>query len=409
MDLWVPAAGANLQEKNRCPMLEYFPTNYVWNLSVNLALSSGANIGEVDTICRGLVAASEQDDESATEAFFQAWCRQADALAQLAEEDLTRGRALSAGEKFGRAAVYYLTAERMQHPQYEPRSQAYRKMLDCFSRYLEAVESSARRVTIPYGEKSLAGVFVSASRKGTPVRRPCVVLLNGLDSTKEMIFGSGIQRELARRGVSSLAVDQPGVGEALRLDGMTAIAESEVWCAPIVDYLEGRDDVDSQAIGVAGWSLGGYYAPRAAAMEKRFKLCVAWGAVYDLADMQRNRGADGGQRSVPHLVEHIMWSWGLQTFEDMPAMAARMNLRSVAEEIRVPFLITHGGHDRQVPVDQAHQVYAHAINSPKRDLKIFSEREGGVEHCSADNMSNARAYMADWIAETFSEFRHGDQ
>ncbi|WP_020638681.1 hypothetical protein [Amycolatopsis balhimycina] len=36
--------------------------------------------------------------------------------------------------------------------------------------------------------------------------------------------------------------------------------------------------MDTSRIGIVGWFLGGYYAPRAAAFESRFALCVAWGA-----------------------------------------------------------------------------------------------------------------------------------
>src|SRR3712207_8009884 len=45
----------------------------------------------------------------------------------------------------------------------------------------------------------------------------------------------------------------------------------------------------SGRIGIAGWSLGGYYAPRAAAFEKRFALCVAWGANHNWGAVQRRR------------------------------------------------------------------------------------------------------------------------
>ena len=39
------------------------------------------------------------------------------------------------------------------------------------------------------------------------------------------------------------------------------------------------------------------------------------------------------------------------------------------------------------------------MNSPDRELKIFTDREGGVEHVGADNMSFGRDYIADWFAE----------
>lgn len=59
--------------------------------------------------------------------------------------------------------------------------------------------------------------------------------------------------------------------------------------------------------------------------------------------------------------------------------------------------------DRQIPIADARRQYEGAINSPKRELKIFTSREGGVEHCSADNQANATDYIADWVAETFAE------
>ena len=31
-------------------MFQYFPTNYVWNLSVNIAMNCGAQIGEIDRV-----------------------------------------------------------------------------------------------------------------------------------------------------------------------------------------------------------------------------------------------------------------------------------------------------------------------------------------------------------------------
>ena len=47
----------------------------------------------------------------------------------------------------------------------------------------------------------------------------------------------------------------------------------------------------------------------------------------------------------------------------------------------------------------AERTYEQLVNSPKRELKIFTEREGGVQHSSFDNANNAGAYIADWVAE----------
>src|SRR6266853_457547 len=80
------------RKARRSCMLEYFPTNYVWNLSTNIALVMGGNVGEVDAICRKLTDASKIAEDSGTAAFFEAWCEQADRLIELAEEDVAAGR-----------------------------------------------------------------------------------------------------------------------------------------------------------------------------------------------------------------------------------------------------------------------------------------------------------------------------
>ena len=83
-----------------------------------------------------------------------------------------------------------------------------------------------------------------------------------------------------------------------------------------------------------------------------------------------------------------------------------MNLTGHLDRIKVPFLVTHGAKDRQISVEYAHQTYEQLVNSPQRELKIFTEREGGVEHVGADNMSFGNDYIADWFAETLGGRTH---
>ena len=95
-------------------MFKYFPTNYVWNLSVNLAIEMGARMGEIETMCGPLQEAAKAPDAAGTQAFRETWVSMADRLCGLAEEDEAKGRAYSAGKKLERAALYLLNGERMQ-------------------------------------------------------------------------------------------------------------------------------------------------------------------------------------------------------------------------------------------------------------------------------------------------------
>jgi len=95
----------------------------------------------------------------------------------------------------------------------------------------------------------------------------------------------------------------------------------------------------------------------------------------------------------------VKWVFGATSMEDFLEKSRNMHLNGVLDRIRVPFLVTHGARDRQIPLEYAHQTYEQLVNSPRRELKVFTEREGGVEHVGADNMSFARDYIADWFAE----------
>ena len=86
-------------------MFKYFPTNYVWNLSVDLAIEMGARIGEIEEMCAPLQEAAKQPDAAGTPAFHAVvGAHGATSSCELAAEDEARGRLLSAGEKLSRAA-----------------------------------------------------------------------------------------------------------------------------------------------------------------------------------------------------------------------------------------------------------------------------------------------------------------
>lgn len=382
-------------------MFQYFPSNYVWSLSTMIALTHGGLIGEVDAMCAPILEAAKAGDDPGTLAFYEAWKGGGDQLVALAEADLARGHKLSAGEKLGRAALYHGIAERMQAHGFEHRLAMYRRSLDLFEQSRQLARENCVRVEIPYEGRHLSALYVRA--EGVSGRAPIIVVMNGLDSTKEMLQKSVMGTMFPRRGVSVLFVDQPGTGEALRLHGMHAVANTESWASPIVDWLETRPDVDPKRIGALGVSLGGYYCPRAVAFEPRFACGAVWGANHDWREVQRARLKREGENPVPHYWKHVQWVFGAKDLDDFLVKAEGMHLNGVLDRIRVPFLVTHGENDRQIPLKYAHQTFEQLTNCPKKDLFVFTAMgaggEGGVEHSSLDNPNNAGNRIADWLAE----------
>jgi len=377
-------------------MLAYFNI-YSWNLALSMALDAGANMDEVDRACRALRHVT--DDQVAANDFFQAWADGGARLVDSAVEDEKAGHRLSAAEKYRRACVMYITAERIPAHDYAPRLAVYDELLRTFGKYVECAGVKCEKVAVPMAGSFLPALMVSVGDEKTPA--PCIVHFNGLDGVKEYLYLCGLPQMLAQRGVSILLVDNPGVGEALRKNRLYNAPEAEIPAGACIDYLETRPDVDPKRIGMMALSLGGYHAPRATAFEPRFACCVAWGANYDWGKRFRARiaGTYSAQKSVPHYFEHIKWVLGQDSIDDCLPITDQFTLEGVLDRIHVPIYVTHGEEDRQIPVADAIRTHKECVNAPIRDLRIFSAEEGGEQHCSIGNMSLATHSMADWIAD----------
>ncbi|MDE2302295.1 MAG: prolyl oligopeptidase family serine peptidase [Sphingomonadales bacterium] len=377
-------------------LFEYFP-NYIWNLSIAIAMESGGRIGEIIDMCQPIRAAADGGADAGTPAFMAQWAAMGEKLIALAAEDEASGRAYSASDKLERASLYLFTAERMQGHGAPGRTATYAKARAAFDASTALGRINRERVEIRLAVGTMPALYTRAPGAGP---HPVVIYCNGLDSCKELLYWSRLPEALARRGVSTLCVDQPGSGEALRLQALPVDPHSESWASKAVDWLEARPEIDPARIGMTGISLGGHFAPRAVAYEPRFASGACWGANHDWLEVQHKRMKRGGENPVPHYWAHVFWAFGARDMEDFLAKAQDMNLNGHMGGIKVPFLVTHGAQDRQIDVRYAQDCYDQLVNSPRRELKIFTAREGGVEHVGADNMAYGRDYIADWFAET---------
>ncbi len=377
-------------------LFEYFP-NYIWNLSVAIAMESGGQIGEIVDMCQPIKDAADSGADAGTPQFMKQWVAMADKLIELAAEDEAKGRSFSASNKLERASLYMFTGERMQGHGHPGRDETFAKARDAFDRSTALGKLNRERVEIPLASGTMPAVWTRAPGGG---RKPAVVFCNGLDSCKELLYWTRLPEELARRGISTLCVDQPGTGEALRLQGLPVDPHSESWASRAVDWLEAQDDVDASRIGMTGISLGGHFAPRAVAYEPRFASGAVWGANHNWREVQDKRRNREGENPVPHYWAHVFWAFGATDMDDFLEKSEGMNLNGHMDRIKVPFLVTHGANDRQISVAYADDLYDQLINSPRREKMIFTSREGGVEHVGADNMSYGRDLISDWFAES---------
>ena len=381
----------------KVPWFTYFPDNYRWSFITSMGLmrvaGGGADTSEIFEVCRNL------DKDVGNDAlWFEEWKRMGDRIRAMGVAAQRRGKTLTAAGHFCRSSTYHQMADRFRFPKDRESQGVYRKSIDSFKRFVQLNDRpKAEIVDIPYeGGKSLPAYFVHAenTRKSRP---PVVVLYSGFDGTKEspMIISAGA---LARRGMSVVVVDSPGVGEAIRFRKIFLRHDYEVAGSAVLDWLEKRKDVNAKRAGIMASSLGGYYAPRTASMERRFKACLAHGAIWDYHAIWKKRIEAAFRIQLPSPGNHLAWSFNVKTAEEGLAKLEGFRLDGVVQRMKCPFLLVHGEDDQQIPLADAKSLYR-AAGSKDKTLRVYKGTDGGSQHCHMDYIAPVVGYMADWMAE----------
>jgi len=308
------------------------------------------------------------------------WCAEWQKTAayheQLGREALST---ISAGEAYLRAAICHHFAKFIFFEEGEQLRAASKATVENYLKAAPLLDPPAERVLIPYAGRQLPGNL----RKPAGVQRPpLVLLLAGLDSVKEEF--STFEPLFHRRGVATLAFDGPGQGESEFELPIEPAFEKVV--TAVVDWLQGRSDVDASRVACAGVSLGGYYASRAAAYEQRLLCAVAMGGPYDMAENFHN--------TPPQTQQAFQTRSFSPTLEAAYAKAAELTLKDCARLIRMPFLLVFGKQDRLIPYQQAERLYAE-VSSPDKRLEMYPEGN----HIANNFPYAYRPLVADWVAE----------
>ena len=307
-----------------------------------------------------------------------AWSARAAHHEKLGREALTRGHQLTAGECLQRAGVYYHFAAFLFVQDVPQMKTAHMKAVECRQAALPFLRPPGERVRIPYESGTLAGILRKPAGYDKP---PVVVMAVGLDSTKEE--GDAYEAPFLARGIATLIFDGPGQGEG-QYD-FAIRGDYEIPVKAVIDYIETRKDLDASRIGMWGVSLGGYYAPRAAAFEKRIKACIAlggpfdWGASFD---------------ALPDLTkEAFRVRSHAKTNDEAKKNAATLSLVGIAQNITCPIFIVNGRLDRIVPAADAERL-AREVKGPATLMMI----EDG-NHIATNRAYRWRSQSADWMAE----------
>jgi len=313
--------------------------------------------------------------------WLDAWCANGDLHAGLAREAEARGRTCTAGEAWVHAALSYHFAKFVWMLDMQRHRSAADRSVAALREAHRLLDPTAERVEVPFEGGTMVGTLRRPA--GVP-RPPLVLLLPGLDSTKEEFFTW--EDVFVDRGMATLSLDGPGQGETGYHTNLRA--DYEVGPIAMLDHLAGRDDLELERVGAAGVSLGGYYAPRTAAFEPRVKAACAIGGSHTFGEFWDDLPALTRETFVHHS--------GAGNAEEGRAIASSLTLTGVLPKVTQPLLVIFGKQDRLIPFQQAERV---AGEAPNAELVMYPEGN----HVCNNIPYKYRPLAADWMAERLAD------
>jgi alpha-beta hydrolase superfamily lysophospholipase len=386
----------------------------------------GADIGEC-------LSTAYRIKEGDIESWYNEWLKTADRIYKYAEDCISRGHKISAGEAYLRATNYYQNGAAFYLdtnpsdpriiPTWEKGVKSFRRAAQLFSPHVETIE-------IPYDGTTLPGYFFKADQDGYPndsqkqVARPTLILSTGLDGGQEELYFLGVAAALKRK-YNCLTFEGPGQGTVVRKQKLPFRPDWEKVVSSVINFVLSRkqEEVDPQRIALIGYSMGGYLAPRAAAFEDRIAACIAYDGVLSIYDAwisqlqsirkdieKRNAAVVNAvintimnfDIGTKWKITHSMSVFGANSALELIEKVSEYSMYDIADKIKCPTLLLAGEKDHSF-ADQAKKLYD-LLKCPKKYI-MFTTEEGAEDHCHVAALSLANQRIFDWLDETLTKRR----
>lgn len=374
------------------------------------AYGDGGAVGEIYSTVRRIV---DGDIESWT----VAWKDTAERVERIAHDCLSGNHIVSAREAFLRASTYWKTAQFYLESGAPRQLEMYHRHRSCFMQAAKLFDPQIEPVSIPYENgKTLPGYFMRADKSGEP--RPTLMIIGGGDTTCEELYYWGGGAAAVRRGYNAFLWDGPGQVGAYALDStLTYRPDWEVPTRYAVDYVLSRKDVDPERLALSGHSMGGYFAPRAVAYEKRIKAVIANSLLPELkpilmamVGIKPNEPYEKNLESKSDLSDPLnKLSMSVKDrcgFKGKSLAAFFDNLGSYSlvgleNKIKCPFLYISCEGEGPLAMAAGHEFYEKLTCQKTEHVIHFVD--GGEIHCAVNNPSLKHQIEFDWLDDVFKQ------
>jgi pimeloyl-ACP methyl ester carboxylesterase len=322
-------------------------------------------------------------------------------------EMLRLAEAAALDNRLMNAASYYRAAEFYTFPDDPDKQTLYDRFSEFF--YRAVVDYGIETINVPYGESTLPAITVAP--QGAP--RGTVVVHGGYDSFIEEFFS--VMQYFKARGFRVVGFDGPGQGAARRRSELLLDYRWEGPVGAVLDHLALED------VTLVGYSMGGYFALRAAAFEKRVSRVIVSGHAFDYRKvspaaatwlllffrdhlreftnrMSRRKIRQGGMEAWN--ISHLMYVLGVD--EPMAALDGALQLNEEnlhAARVKQDVLVLASRNDHFIPF-RLHEMQLQRLTSARSVTdRVFTKAEQAHNHCQIGNLGLALQVMTTWLEE----------
>ncbi|TKA77004.1 hypothetical protein B0A55_01967 [Friedmanniomyces simplex] len=355
---------------------------------LSLAENGGSQAGEVLRIATQMVPS---DFESGYTAFYP----MAEAINALAESVDVRKDPVAAREAYFRAATHYRGAD-----------------------FLIIGNQSDPRHCI--------GIFYRAA--ACDDHRPTILIGSGYDGSQEEIYHSTCV-EILKRGVNCVTYEGPGQPTTRREQNIGFIPEWWTTVTPIVDYLEGRPDVDMTRLALAGVSFGGILALVAASREPRFSALITLDGLVNLQTVfiesfgnpliplflagnvtgyneaiNYVRANSTYPSNLRWILDQSLWAFNVTDPFDAMTRLGYINVTAhMVHDTKIPTFVAKGQDDLST-INQPELLYGMMVDNRTNGAGLttyhqFNTSLGAGEHCSLGAESQVWQVLMEWLSE----------
>ncbi|MBM3607192.1 MAG: alpha/beta hydrolase [Alphaproteobacteria bacterium] len=320
---------------------------------------------------------------------FASQARKREARAAAFEKD---GRVIAAREAWLTASLLWSTACWPIHEDNETLRFYEDSVNRCYDGFIRHASRPVERVEIPFEGKFLPAYLHLPRKPAAGERLPLVIIVGGMDSSKENMVSLYGDRFL-ERGFAALALDGPGQAEAITrgiffTEYNFAAAAQAVW-----SWLEKRSDIDPAGVVVRGTSFGSYFGTVfASGLGGRIKGFAATGVCQE-------PGCDTiFNAASPTFKMRFMFMSGYEDEAAFDHFCQKIDLRPIAPQIDCPYMVVAGEADQLSPIEHTEHLFS-LINAPKK-LVIYEGANHGVGDApSVANGEEKVTMIADWLLD----------